>query len=73
MIVPLQHVDDYRAMEGALLRTCFEIAARLTTQEYDTVPIVRVSGGQLREEDVLPVLDAVRVDAVELRRAMLAD
>lgn len=73
MIVPLEHVDDYRAPEGALLRSSFEIAARLTTGGYETVPIVRVSCGQLREDDVVPVLDGVRADAVELRRAMLAD
>lgn len=73
MIVPLKHVDDYLAPEGALLRSSFEVAARLTVEDYDTVPIVRVSCGRLREDDVVPVLDAVRTDAVELRRAMLAD
>ncbi len=73
MIVPLKHVDDYRAPEGALLRSCFEIAARLTTEAYETVPIVRVSCGQLREDDVVPVLDTVRADADELRRAMIGD
>jgi HD-like signal output (HDOD) protein len=73
MIVPLEHVDDYRAPEGALLRSSFEIAARLTTEDHEAVPIVRVSCGQLREDDVVPVLDVVRSDAVELRRAMLAD
>ncbi|MDT0275357.1 HDOD domain-containing protein [Blastococcus goldschmidtiae] len=73
MTVPLKHVDDYRAADGALLRSCFELAARLTTEDYETVPIVRVSCGQLREEDVVPVLDVVRADAEELRRAMLGD
>jgi HD-like signal output (HDOD) protein len=73
MIVPLTHVDDYRAAEGALLRSSFEVAARLTSGDHDPVPIVRVSCGQLREDDVVPVLDAVRSDAVELRRAMLGD
>lgn len=73
LTVPLKHVDDYRASEGALLRSSFEIAARLTTENYETVPIVRVSCGQLREDDVVPVLDTVRADADELRRAMLGD
>lgn len=73
MTVPLKYVDDYRAMEGALLRSCFEIAGRLTTEDHETVPIVRVSCGQLREDDVVPVLDVVRADAAELRRAMLGD
>lgn len=73
MVVPLKQVDDYGAVEGALLRSCFEIAARLTTEDYEPVPIVQVSCGQLREDDVVPVLDAVRADAAELRRAMLGD
>ena len=73
MVVPLKHVDDYRAPEGALLRSSFEIAARLTTDGYERVPIVRVSCGQLREDDVVPVLDVVRSDAAELRRAMLGE
>jgi HD-like signal output (HDOD) protein len=71
MTVPLNHVDDLLAMEGALLRSSFELAGRLTTEEYETVPIVRVSSGVLREDDVVPVLDVVRADAAELRRAML--
>jgi hypothetical protein len=37
------------------------------------VPIVRLSCGQLREDDLVPVLDQVRADADELRRAMLGD
>ncbi|MBN1092959.1 HDOD domain-containing protein [Blastococcus sp. TML/M2B] len=73
MISPLKHVDDYRAPEGALLRSSFEVAARLTSEDHETVPIVRVSGGRLREDDVVPVLDTVRTDAVELRRALLSD
>jgi hypothetical protein len=47
MIVLLTHVDDYRAPEGALLRSSFEVAARLTSDDHDPVPIVRVSCGQL--------------------------
>lgn len=73
MTLPLKHVDDLHAMEGALLRSCFELAARLTQEEYETEPIVRVSGGRLREDDVVPVLDVVRADAAEMRRAMLSD
>lgn len=73
MTTPLKHVDDYRAMEGALLRSSFELAARLTVEDYETTPIVRVSCGQLREDDVVSVLDTVRGDADELRRAMLGE
>jgi hypothetical protein len=37
------------------------------------VPIVRLTCGRLREDDIVPVLDQVRGDAAELRRAMLGD
>jgi HD-like signal output (HDOD) protein len=70
---PLKEVDDFRSMDGALLRAAFEVAARLTTEEYEEVPIVRLTCGQLREDDLVPVLDQVRADAAELRRAMLGE
>jgi HD-like signal output (HDOD) protein len=73
MVVPLKHVDDLTAFEGALLRGAFEVASRLTTEDYEPVPIVRLTCGQLREDDLVPVLDQVRADAAELRRAMLGD
>ncbi|WP_346618764.1 HDOD domain-containing protein [Blastococcus montanus] len=69
----LNVVDDYTSPEGGLLRAAFEVAARLTTEGYDAVPIVRLTYGQLREDDLVPVLDKVRADADELRRAMLGD
>ena len=73
MINPLQQVDDYRAFEGALLRGAFEVASRLTGEDYEPVPIARLTCGQLREDDLVPILDQVRADADELRRAMLGD
>lgn len=71
MTTPLNEVDDYQSMDGALLRAAFEVASRLTTEDYDQVPIVRLTCGRLREDDLVPVLDQVRADAAELRRAML--
>jgi HD-like signal output (HDOD) protein len=73
LINPLKQVDDYRAFEGALLRGAFEVASRLTIEDYEPVPISRLTCGQLREDDLVPVLDQVRADADELRRAMLGD
>jgi HD-like signal output (HDOD) protein len=67
----LNQVDDFTSVEGGLLRAAFEVAARLTTEDYDPVPVVRLSCGQVREDDLVPVLDQVRADAEELRRAML--
>ena len=73
MLVPLQKVDDPTAPDGALLRGSFELAARLTTEDYRPVPIDRLTCGLLREDAVPPILDTVRADADELRRAMLGD
>jgi hypothetical protein len=58
-------------MEGGLLRGAFEVASRLTTEDYEPVPIVRLTCGHLREDDLVPILDQVRSEAAELRRAML--
>jgi HD-like signal output (HDOD) protein len=71
MVTPLKMVDDPASFQGALLRASFEIAARLTDDDHTAVPIERVSCGQLKERDVVGVLDQVRVDAEELRRALL--
>jgi hypothetical protein len=53
------------------MRGAFEVASRLTTEDYDPLPIIRFTCGQLREDDLVPVLDQVRADAAELRLAML--
>jgi hypothetical protein len=71
MTVRLKEVDDYQSFEGGLLRGAFEVAARLTTEDYENVPIARLTVGRLREDDLVPILDQVRGDADELRRAML--
>ncbi|TFV61643.1 UNVERIFIED_ORG: HDOD domain-containing protein [Bacillus sp. AZ43] len=73
LTTPLNEVDDLQAQGGALLRAAFEVAARLTTEDYEEVPIVRLTGGRLREDDIVPVLDQVRAEAAELRRAMLGE
>ena len=73
MTVRLKEVDEFHSMDGALLRAAFEVAARLCTEDYEPVPIVRLTCGELREDDLVPVLDQVRADADELRRAMLGD
>jgi HD-like signal output (HDOD) protein len=73
MTVPLKQVDDYTSMEGGLLRGAFEVASRLTTEDYEPVPIVRLTCGHLREDDLVAILDSVRADADELRRAMLGE
>ena len=43
------------------------------TEDYEEVPIARLTCGRLGEDDLVPVLDQVRADAAELRRAMLGE
>ena len=73
MTQPLKQVDDLTSMEGGLLRGAFEVASRLTTLDYERVPIMGLTCGQLREDDIVPILDQVRSEAAELRRALLGD
>jgi HD-like signal output (HDOD) protein len=73
LTTPLKEIDDYQTLDGALLRSSFEVAARLTTDDYEEVPIHRLSCGKLVEADVVPVMDQVRADADELRHAMLGE
>jgi hypothetical protein len=47
------------------------VAGRLTLEHHEEVPIGRLTCGLLGEEALPPVLDKVRADAEELRRAML--
>jgi hypothetical protein len=37
------------------------------------VPIGRLTCGHLKEDDLVPILDQVRSEAAELRRAMFGD
>lgn len=71
MVAPLKAVDDPASFPGALLRSAFEVAGRLADVEHEAAPIEGVSCGQLRERDLGPVLDQVRLDAEELRSAIL--
>ena len=71
MVTPLSAVDDLSGDDGALLRVALEVAARLTVEDHLPVPVEELTGGQLREDAVPPVLDKVRAEADELRLAML--
>ena len=73
LTTPLKEIDDYVTLDGALLRASFEVAARLTTADYEAVPISRLTCGRLLEDDLVPVMDRVRADAAELRHAMLGE
>jgi HD-like signal output (HDOD) protein len=73
LTTPMKEIDDYQTLDGALLRAAFEVAARLTTEDYEPVPISRITCGRLGEDDLVPVMDQVRADAGELRHAMLGE
>jgi HD-like signal output (HDOD) protein len=73
MTVPLNHVDDLASPEGALLRASFEVTSRLTIEAYEPQLIGRITGGRLAETDLPAVIEQVRGDADELRRAMLGE
>ncbi|MBY3553048.1 HDOD domain-containing protein [Modestobacter lapidis] len=71
MVLPLREVDDLGSPGGGLLRTAFELAGRLCLDGHEKVPVPVLSGGRLAERDVTTVLESVRAQADELRRALL--
>ena len=42
LTTPLKEIDDYQTMDGALLRAAFEVAARLTIEDYQDVLVPAV-------------------------------
>jgi HD-like signal output (HDOD) protein len=71
MVAPLAAVDDLSNADAGLLRSALEVASRLTVEDYEPVPVERLTDGVLREDAVPPVMDKVRAEAEELRLAML--
>ncbi|MFQ1002428.1 HDOD domain-containing protein [Modestobacter sp. SSW1-42] len=71
MVTALDCLDDLLAPEGALLRVAFEVAARLAGTGHTPVPIGRLCRGLLTEEQLESVTERVRVEATELRIAMV--
>jgi HD-like signal output (HDOD) protein len=71
MVGALTHADDLTAAEGGLVRVAVEIASRLTDPGHEPVPVSPLSGGVVDEDVLPPVLEKVRGEAEELRRAML--
>lgn len=73
VIVPMEQIESPGALEGAVLRVGYELAARLADDDYEPQSIARLSCGRLAERDVTPVLARVRDEADELRRAILGE
>jgi HD-like signal output (HDOD) protein len=73
VVVPMEEIEATGALEGAVLRVAYELAARLSDEDYVPQSIARLSCGRLGERDVSPVLVQVRQEADEVRRAILGD
>jgi HD-like signal output (HDOD) protein len=71
MVGAVKLVDDPAQAAGGLLRAAFEVAARLDTVGYEPVPVGTLTCGLVGEEVLLGLMDSVRADADELRRAIL--
>jgi HD-like signal output (HDOD) protein len=72
MVTALQRADDLTAPEGALLRVAAEVAARLSGQPHEPVPVGRLCAGRIGEEAIPLVLERVRAEAGNLRQALRA-
>jgi HD-like signal output (HDOD) protein len=73
VITPMQKIDAEGALEGAVLRVSYEVAARLGNPDHVPRSIARLSCGRLSEQSILPVLNRVQEEADELRRVILGD
>jgi HD-like signal output (HDOD) protein len=73
MVTVLKKIEDLTAPEGALLRAAFEVAGRLTFAHYQPEPVEGLTGGRLQEDLMAPVVEKVRGEADDLRRAMLGE
>ncbi|MEU2349585.1 HDOD domain-containing protein [Modestobacter sp. NPDC049651] len=71
MVTALDRLEQPAAPEGALLRVAFEVANRLGVPDYEPVPVGGLCGAMLTEDQLLSVVDRVRVEAEELRLALL--
>src|SRR4051794_30105130 len=69
---PLGGTGARSGEDGGLLRpNSSPVSVSVSVPHDDPLPIIRLTCGQLREDDLVPVLDQVRADADELRRVML--
>ena len=73
MVQPLKELEDLQSTDGALLRAAFEIADRLSRDDHEDVPMAALTLGRLTDREVPAILEQVRVDARELRQALLED
>jgi HD-like signal output (HDOD) protein len=73
VLAPMEEIEAVGALQGAVLRVGYELAARLAGEDYAPQSIARLSCGRLGEKDVGPALVHVRQEADELRRAILGE
>ena len=71
MVTALRRADDLTSLEGALLRVATEVASRLSSRPHEPVTVGRLCGGLIGEEAIDLVVERVRLEAEELRMALL--
>jgi HD-like signal output (HDOD) protein len=67
MVLPLTRVEDRTSPRGGLLRSAFEVVARLTLPDRERVPIGQLSCGAVGEGDLVRVLYDVRGSMASMR------
>jgi len=71
MVRPVLGLDDPESVDGALLRTAFEVTDRLTVPGHVPGYVEELSCGRVREADLRPVLARVATEAADLGRALV--
>ncbi len=67
MVFPFERVEDRTSPRGGLLRTAYEVVARLSLPDRQPVPVGLISCGMVGEPDMPPVLYDVRVESTAMR------
>jgi HD-like signal output (HDOD) protein len=73
MVLPLERMEDRTSPRGGLVRTAFEVVARLTLPDREPVPVGLISCGSLSDGDLPPVLYDVRVQMTSMRGMFTED
>jgi HD-like signal output (HDOD) protein len=71
LILPLEKVDDRTSPAGGLLRAAYEVVSRLTVPGHTPVPMISLTRGIVREDDLPEILYETRNQAEDLRRLLI--
>lgn len=73
MILSLEKVDDRTSAAGGLLRASFEVVSRVMIPGHQPVPMISLTRGTVREDDLPEILYEVRNQAEDLRQLLIGD